>query len=545
MSNPPGINPPDINPDVIIVGAGSAGCVLAERLSRNPARKVLLLEAGPRDNHPFIKMPAGVAKAIGSRRLNWHYETVPQKHLNHRQLTTPRGKTLGGSSSINALVYIRGNRWDYDNWAALGCAGWAYNDVLPYFREVEANAFGAGPYHGGDGPLVVSNPESANPAFRAFIKAGTQLGYPENLDFNGPTQEGFGPFQLNIKDGRRWSAADAFLKPSLGRKNLDVRTDAHVTGLVLNGQSVSGVRVSGAGRGLTELYADKVVLAAGSIGTPHLLMLSGIGPADHLKALGIEVVADRQEVGQNLQDHLEVKVKFRMTEPLSMWSHAKFPNYLMTGLRYLISGQGAGRQQGLEAGAFYSIDADAPACDTQMHFINALAFDGASAADRGHGFAIDTTQTRPESRGALTLGSPDPAQKPLIDPNYLSTDTDRRLMRDGLKRLRDLCTQPALQKICGAELLPGPQITSDDDLDGYIRASAESIYHPVGTARMGADADAVVDARTMAVNGVAGLYAADSSVMPQLVSGNTNAASIMIGTKGADLIAAHMEGRSA
>ncbi|MEM1277692.1 MAG: choline dehydrogenase [Pseudomonadota bacterium] len=525
--------------DVIIVGAGSAGCVLANRLSADPACRVLLLEAGPRDNHIFIRMPAGVAKAIGSPRFNWHYQTTPQSHMNGRRLGTPRGRVLGGSSSINALVYIRGNAWDYDNWAAQGAKGWSYGDVLPYFRQVETNAFGAGPYHGGDGPLHVSHPESGNPAFQAFIDAGVEMGYPLNPDFNGAEQAGFGPFQLNIRDGRRWSAANAFLHPIAQRQNLTLRTGAQVMGLELDGTRVTGVRLR-SDTGEDVLSAGHVVLATGAIGTPHLLLLSGIGPADHLTDLDVPVVADRPQVGANLQDHLEVKVKYRMTEPLSLWSHAKFPNYLWTGARYLFTGTGIGRQQGLEAGAFLSLDPDAPAPDTQLHFINALAFDGATASDRGHGFAIDTTQTRPESRGTLRLASADPAKQPLIDPNYLAAEKDRVMMREGLKLLRELCRQPALAKLCGEELRPGPDLQTDAQLDEVVRATADSIYHPVGTARMGSDADAVVDPETMRVKGLDGLFAADASVMPQLISGNTNAASIMIGTKGADLILAEI-----
>ncbi|MEO1539579.1 MAG: choline dehydrogenase [Pseudomonadota bacterium] len=525
-----------MTPDLIIVGAGSAGCVLAERLSRDGSRNVLLIEAGPRDNHIFIRMPAGVAKAIGSRQFNWHYWTTPQAHMNNRRLTTPRGKTLGGSSAINALVYIRGNAWDFDNWAAQGCAGWSYADVLPYFREVEGNAHGDGPFHGGAGPLKVSHPESGNPAYKAFIDAGVEMGFAANPDLNGATQEGFGPFQLNIHEGRRWSAADAFLKPVLSRPNLSVRTDAQVLGLAMEGGRVTGVRLT------TEtVSAAGVVLSAGAIGTPQIMMLSGIGPADHLASLGITPAVDVPGVGDNLQDHLEVKVKHRMTEPYSMWSHAKFPNYLWTGLQYVLTGQGAGRQQGLEAGAFCTLDPDAPAPDTQLHFVNALAFDGATPDDRGHGYAIDVTQTRPESRGTLRLASADPADPPLIDPNYLAEEKDRTQMREGMKLLRELCRQPALTRISAPEMLPGADVQTDAELDAYIRETAESIYHPVGTARMGSDDTAPVDSATMAVRGVENLYVADASVMPQLVSGNTNATSIMIGTKGADLIQAALE----
>lgn len=524
-----------MSPDLIIVGAGSAGCVLAEKLSRDGDKNVLLIEAGPKDNHIFIRMPAGVAKAIGSKRFNWHFWTTPQKHMNDRCLTTPRGKVLGGSSSINALAYIRGNAWDFDNWDAMGCKGWSYDQVLPYFREVEQNEHGEGPFHGTKGPLVVSHPESGNPAYQAFIDAGVELGYPFNSDLNGQEQEGFGPFQLNISDGRRWSAADAFLKPNLGRPNLSVMTKAQVLGLAMNGTKVTGVKLAD-GQDVKTIKAAKVILAAGSIGSPQILMLSGIGPADHLRQLGIDVCLNAQGVGDNLHDHLEVKVKHRMTKPYSMWRYAKFPNYLLTGAQYLLTGQGAGRQQGLEAGAFIKIDQDAPACDTQLHFVNALAFDGATADDRGHGYAIDVTQVRPESRGRLTLASSNPKDAPLIDPNYLAEEKDRKMMREGLKILRDLCQCPALSHISGPEMLPGSAVQTDAELDAYIRQTAESIYHPVGTARMGSDKDAVVNSATMEVNGVDNLYLADASVMPQVVSGNTNAASIMIGTKGADLI---------
>ncbi|MEM9343728.1 MAG: GMC family oxidoreductase N-terminal domain-containing protein, partial [Pseudomonadota bacterium] len=484
----------------------------------------------------FIRMPAGVAKAIKSPRWNWHYWTTPQVHMNNRRLTTPRGKTLGGSSAINALVYIRGNAWDFDNWAALGCDGWGYQDVLPYFCEVEGNAHGNGAFHGGDGPLKVSHPESGNPAYQAFINAGVELGHRFNSDLNGAEQEGFGLFQLNINDGRRWSSADAFLKPALDRKNLSVKTNAHVVGLATEGARVTGVRLAD-----ETLHAAHVVLSAGSIGSPQTLMLSGIGPADHLKSLGITPIVDLPQLGENLQDHLEVKVKHRMTQPYSMWSHAKFPNYLWTGLNYLLRKEGAGRQQGLEAGAFCTLDPQAPAPDTQLHFVNALAFDGATPDDRGHGYAIDVTQTRPESRGTLRLASANPKDAPLIDPNYLAEEKDRTQLRAGMKLLRDLCRQPSLADISEPEMLPGPDVQTDTDLDAYIRNTAESIYHPVGTARMGRDDDAPVDSATMAVRGVDNLYLADASVMPQLVSGNTNATSIMIGTKGADLIQAALE----
>jgi choline dehydrogenase len=523
--------------DAIVVGAGSAGCVIAARLSEDPARRVLLLEAGGNDRSILIRMPAGVAKAIASPKYNWHYRTEPQAHLDGRRIYWPRGRVLGGSSSINAMVMVRGHPSDYDGWRDAGCPGWGYDDVLPYFRKMETNARGPNAWRGGDGPMHIADPESGSPIYAAFIEAGRQAGYPVCEDFNGQGCEGFGPFQLNIKDGVRWSAARAYLDPALARPNLTVRTGTFVTGLDFDGTRCTAVRVAGA-RGIETISAAEVILCGGSINTPQLLMLSGVGPADHLRSHGIHVVADRVAVGSNLQDHLEVKVKHRSLLPVTMWNHAKFPNYLWAGLQYLVLRRGAGRGQGLEAGAFVRLDTGAASPDTQLHFINALAFDGATAADRGHGFAIDTTQLRPQSRGSIKLRSDDPAEHPIIDPNYLATDTDRRMMREGLKLLREICAQPALAPYVGEELRPGRSVTGDAQLDALVRATADSIYHPVGTCRMGTDADAVVDPLSMRVYGTTGLRVADASIMPTLVAGNTNGPALMIGERAAALIAA-------
>jgi len=527
--------------DYIIVGAGSAGCVMANRLSKDPDCKVLLLEAGPSNKHLYIDMPAAVAKAIESPKFNWHYWTTPQKHLNDRQLTTPRGKVLGGSSSINALVYMRGQAEDYDRWQAEGCKGWDYQSVLPYFKSTETNCRGTDEYRGGEGELYVGDPESDNPMFKAFIDAGQEMGYPFCKDFNGEDQEGFGYFQLNIKEGRRWSSARAFLDDANDRPNLTIATDVHVLHLNFHPRedkqeaSISGVSILSKGE-IHEIKANKTILCAGAIGTPQLLLCSGIGPAEELKALDIMPKVDLQGVGKNLQDHMEVKVKCRINQPLSLGKYTKFPHKYLAGVQYLFNRSGVCRQQGLEAGAFLSVDKNSTSPDTQLHFINALSFDGGTAEDREHGFAIDVTQLRPESRGTLTLTSKHSTVAPNIDPNYLATDYDRKMLRDGLILLRELCEQPALKQYIDIELFPGEDKTSNKELDELIRSSAESIYHPVGTAKMGTDPMAVVNPETMNVYGTENLFIADGSIMPSLVSGNTHAVCVMIGAKAAEII---------
>ncbi len=521
--------------DYIVVGAGSAGCVLASRLTESPGNSVLLLEAGGKDNHIFYKMPAGVIRLLGGQRGNWYYHTEPQQNLDGRSLYWPRGKVLGGSSSINGMIYIRGHARDYDHWRQLGLEGWSFADVLPYFRRSEANENGADAFHGHDGPLAVSNAHSPNPLFRAFIDAGGQAGYPLTDDFNGPRQEGFGPYQFTIRKGERCSTSMAFLRPALSRPNLKVETGALASRILLDGKRAVGVEYIQGGRTRTARARQTVILAGGVINSPQLLQLSGIGDGERLSALGIKTVHHLPGVGQNLQDHLDCTVINRCLQPITLHSQLNPITMGMTGIRYLVNGTGPGTSNGLESGAYVKSLPDLELPDLQFHFVAAVLEDHGRARSPGHGFTVHYCQLRPESRGSVLLGSADPRDAPLIQPNYLATDTDRRAMREGARIIRNVLRQPAMASYLGEELQPGAARVSDDELDAWVRARAETIYHPVGTAKMGLASDpfAVVDARCR-VLGFDGLRVVDASVMPTLIGGNTNAPTIMIAEKIAD-----------
>ncbi|WP_374247832.1 GMC family oxidoreductase [Thermomonas sp.] len=523
--------------DYIIIGAGSAGCVLANRLSEDPAVKVLLLEAGGRDWHPFIHMPAGLAKIAGLTSINWDYATVPQPQLGGRVLWCPRGKVLGGSSSINAMCYIRGVATDYDCWAAQGASGWQWDNVLPYFRKAEGNTRGGDAFHGADGPLTVSDLRHVNPLTQVFIDAGQQTGLPFNPDFNGAGQEGVGLYQVTQRDGARCSTAVAYLAPARSRPNLTVCTQANASRITFTGTRASGVTCAVRGQGHHFEARHEVLLCGGAINSPQLLMLSGIGPADDLRRLGIDVVHDAPGVGANLQDHLDVTTLQHCTQPISYDRLSE----VKTALQYFLGGhRGPGTSNVAEGAGFVRshLAPDARA-DIQLHFIPAMIDDHGRNRLPGDGYTLHACFLRPRSRGTLRLASSRAGDKPLIDPNYLGDPEgfDMKMMVECAKLSLDLLAQKAFDPYRGAPIFPKDTPRSEAAFIDFVRTRAETVYHPIGTCRMGNDATAVVDP-LLRVRGVEGLRVVDASVMPELPGGNTNAPTIMIAERAADLIRA-------
>jgi choline dehydrogenase len=522
--------------DFVIVGGGSAGCVLANRLSANAQHRVLLIEAGARDWNPFIHMPAGIAQLVNQRSVNWDYYTEPEPALGGRRLWWPRGRVLGGSSSINAMCYTRGQREDYDGWAALGCDGWDYASVLPYFRRAEDQARGADAYHGAGGPLSVSDLRYTNPLSGVFLEAARAAGLPANDDFNGARQEGVGLYQVTQRDGRRCSAAVAYLRPALDRPNLRVVTGALVNRVVFHGARAVGVEYRRGKRPVETARAGEVLLCGGALNSPQLLMLSGVGPAVALRAHGIAPVLDHPGVGANLQDHLDYCVLYKCREPIT-YDFGKLDE-VRVGLRYLLTRSGPGSSNVAEAGGFVRTAAAPDARpDAQLHFVPAQLDDHGRHRLPGHGFTIHTCVLRPASRGQVSLRSANPADKVAIRANYLSAPEDLAGMLAGVRLVREIAAAAPFDRYRGEELYPGNDATDDAALTAAIRAKAETIYHPVGTCRMGADGDdtAVLDTR-LRVRGLQGVRVVDASVMPTLISGNTNAPTIMIAEKAADSI---------
>jgi choline dehydrogenase len=525
--------------DYVIVGAGSAGCVLANRLTEDPNVTVALLEAGGQNTSVLVRMPAGAGNLISTKSMhNWGFETTPQAHLDGRTLYQPRGRGWGGSSAINGMIYIRGHARDYDHWRQMGLTGWGYADVLPYFKRAQHHEDGADQWNAEGGPLWVSRGPPGNPLYKAFIQSGAQAGYPVTRDFNGYQQEGLGPYHLTIKDGERWSISAAYLRPIIGvRPNLKVISNAHAGRIIIERKAAVGVEFSvGPGKPVQSIYAKReVLLTAGAFQSPHLLLLSGIGPADDLKKAGVPVEVDAPEVGKNLQDHLDVSLIWECTKPITTYSLTKGFKKTLVGLDWMLRKQGPGRTNHLQAGAFLKTRGELDRPDIQLHFINAVMIDHAKVQADRDGFTIHTCQLRPESRGDVRLASRDPFDNPLINPNYLATETDRRTMRDSVRMVRDIVGQDALKLYRGAEMRPGPEVRTDAEIDAWIRRVAETIYHPVGTVRMGTDAKAPVD-EELRVRGIDSLRVIDASVMPTLIGGNTNAPTVMIAEKLSDML---------
>jgi choline dehydrogenase len=533
--------------DYVIVGAGSAGCVLANRLSADTSKKVLLLEAGGRDRNPLFRLPMLMGKLFQSGIYNWHYHTEPEPYLNGRSLYWPRGKALGGSSTINGMIYVRGNRHDYDRWAQLGLSDWSYEKVLPAFRRSEGHIQRQDAYHNGEGELTVCRARSTNLLHDVFVDAAKQAGHPANDDFNGAEQTGVGKFDFTIRNGKRWSTSFAFLHPVLARPNLTVETGALTQRVLIERGRAVGVRYSRNGE-TREVRAEReVILAAGTVNSPQLLLLSGIGPAEELASHGIEIVHELPGVGKNLQDHVDCVMAWECSKPVTLFGDLRADRLVRSVAEGMLFGTGVVTTFPYEAGAFLKSRPELAAPDIQLHFMPALEktanlhfpnpFRRRQTVEANHGFTLRVGPVNPESRGEIRLRSADPNDKPRIAANYLKSDFDLRTMIAGIRMTREIIVQQAFDPYRGKELAPGPACESDTELETWLRASAMTTFHPVGTCKMGNDPMAVVDGR-LKVRGLQGLRVADASIMPIISSGNTNAPAIMIGERAAEFILA-------
>jgi len=525
--------------DYIIVGGGSAGCVLASRLTENPDTSVTLLEAGPADRSVLIHCPAGIALMAQSGQANWAFSTVPQRGLDGRIGYQPRGKVLGGSSSVNAMVYARGHRSDYDHWASLGNSGWSYDEVLPYFKRAEHNERGADAFHGTGGPLNVMDLRSPNRYASHFVEAGAQAGFAVNRDFNGAELEGVGQFQVTHKNGERHSAAKGYLTPNLGRPNLQVITDAHTTRILMDGRRAIGVEYRRGGKLHQVMAQREVLLCAGAIQSPQLLMLSGIGPASQLSQHGIAVVHDLAGVGANFHDHIDTVQVYDAPHLKDLFGLSMAGSWHMLKGMFEWRGQRTGvlTSNFAEAGGFIKSDPSEAVPDLQLHFVVGKLLDHGRKTVFGHGFSCHVCLLRPLSRGSVTLASADPMDPPLIDPNFLAEADDMARMVRGFKLMRRILNQPALAKFGATELRRSADAQTDAEIETFIRSQADTIYHPVGSCRMGNASGDVVDS-CLRVHGIERLRVVDASIMPRVVSGNTNAPTIMIAEKAADMIKA-------